>query len=71
MEAYIDDMLAKYMTEQDHLVNLEKIFEWLRKYDLKLKSNKRVFCATYGKLSVFIVSQCKLRLTYQPYQHQK
>ena len=32
IEVYVDDMIAKSRTEEEHLVNLQKLFERLRKY---------------------------------------
>lgn len=40
MEVYVDDMIVNSMTEEDHLIELQKIFEGLRKYDLKWNPNK-------------------------------
>ena len=33
IEVYEDDMIAKSKTEEEHLVNLRKLFKQLRKYD--------------------------------------
>lgn len=62
MEAYIGDIIAKSKAEEDHLTDLQKIFERLRKYDLKLNSNKCLFGATSGKLFGFIVSQLSSKI---------
>ena len=32
IEVYVDDMIAKSRTEEEHLVNLQKLFERLHKY---------------------------------------
>ena len=32
IEVYVDDMIAKSRTEEEHLVNLQKLFGRLRKY---------------------------------------
>lgn len=48
MEVYVNAMIAKYKAEDDHLTDLQKIFEWLWKYDPKFNSNKCVFGATSG-----------------------
>lgn len=42
MKVYGDDMIAKFMIEKNHLIDLQKIFKRLRKYDLKL--NPSVWC---------------------------
>jgi len=33
IEVYVDDMITKSKTEEEHLVNLRKLFKQLRKYD--------------------------------------
>jgi len=43
IEVYIDDMIVKYESEEQHLVNLKKLFERLRKYKLRLNPSKCTF----------------------------
>ena len=43
IEVYVDDMIAKSQGEDDHVVNLKKLFERLRKFQLKLNSVKCTF----------------------------
>jgi len=50
IEVYVDDIISKSKTEEEHLVNLRKLFERLRKYQLRLNPAK-------WKLLGFIVSQ--------------
>jgi len=57
IEVYVDDMIAKSKTEEEHLVNLRKLFERLRKYRLRLNPAKCTFGVKSGKLLGFIVSQ--------------
>lgn len=57
IEAYLDDMIAKYQTKEEHLINLDKLFERLRKFKLRLNPNKCTFRVRSGKLLGFIVSQ--------------
>ena len=57
IEFYIDDMIAKFRTAKDHLVDLRKLFKHLIKYRLRLNPNKCVFGASSGKLLGFIVIQ--------------
>ena len=38
IEVYVDNMIAKSQDEDDHVVNLRKLFERLRKFQLKLNS---------------------------------
>ena len=56
IEVYVDDMIAKSKTEEEHLVNLRKLFERLCKYQLKLNPGKCTFWVKLGKLLGFIVS---------------
>ena len=57
IEIYMDDMIAKSQGENDHVVNLRKLFKCLRKVQLKLNSVKCTFGATSGKLLGFVVSK--------------
>ncbi|XP_058763854.1 uncharacterized protein LOC131637289 [Vicia villosa] len=57
IEVYVDDMIAKSHTEEDHIVHLQKLFERLQKYKLRLNPNKCTFGVRSGKLLGFIVSQ--------------
>ena len=36
IKVYVDNIIAKSKTEEEHLVNLRKLFERLRKYQLRL-----------------------------------
>ncbi|XP_052483128.1 uncharacterized protein LOC128036233 [Gossypium raimondii] len=49
-------MIAKSRGEEEHVGNLRKLFERLRKFQLKLNPTKHTFGATSGKLLGFIVS---------------
>ena len=40
IEVYVDDMIAKSKTEEEHLVNLQKLFKRLCKYQLRLNPAK-------------------------------
>jgi len=57
IEVYVDDMIAKSRIEEEHLVNLRKLFERLRKYQLRLNPTKCTFRVKSGKLLDFLVSQ--------------
>ncbi|XP_050918345.1 uncharacterized protein LOC127135747 [Lathyrus oleraceus] len=57
IEVYNDDMISKSQTEEEHLVNLEKLFESLRKFKLRLNPSKGTFWVRSGKLLGFIVIQ--------------
>ena len=57
IEVYVDNMIAKSRIEEEHLVNLRKLFERLCKYQLRLNPAKCTFKVKSGKLLGFIVSQ--------------
>ena len=57
IEVYVDDMIAKSRGEDDHVINLKKLFERLRKFQLKLNLAKCTFRATFKKLLGFVVSK--------------
>ena len=57
IEVYVDDMIAKSRSEEEHLINLKKLFERLRKFKLRLNPAKCTFGVRSGKLLGFIVSQ--------------
>jgi len=57
IEVYVDDMIAKSTSKEEHIVNLKKLFERLRKYKLRLNPSKCTFGVRFGKLLGFIVRQ--------------
>ncbi|KAE8685499.1 BTB/POZ domain-containing protein SETH6 [Hibiscus syriacus] len=57
IEVYVDDMIAKSRTEEEHIQNLRNLFQRLRKYQLKLNPAKCTFGVTSGKLLGFVVSK--------------
>ena len=57
IEVYVDNMIAKFQRENDHVINLKKLFERLRKFQLKLNPAKCTFGATSKKLLGFVVSK--------------
>jgi hypothetical protein len=56
IEVYVDDMIAKSKKGEDHIKVLRKLFERLRKYELKLNPAKCSFGVKSGKLLGFVVS---------------
>ena len=56
MKAYIDDMVVKSKVVEDHLFNLTKTFETLRKHRLKLNASKCAFGVKSGKFLGFSVT---------------
>ncbi|XP_012442061.1 uncharacterized protein LOC105767082 [Gossypium raimondii] len=57
IEVYVDDMIAKSRTEEEHVQVLRKLFLRLRKFQLKLNPAKCTFGARSGKLLGFVVSE--------------
>ncbi|KAA3467684.1 gag/pol polyprotein [Gossypium australe] len=57
IEVYMDDMIAKSKTEEEHVQVLRKLFLRLRKFQLKLNLAKCTFGARSGKLLGFVVSE--------------
>src|ERR1043165_1590409 len=57
IEVYVDDMIAKSQDEEEHLVHLQKLFDRLRKFRLRLNPNKCTFGVQSGKLLGFVVSE--------------
>jgi len=57
IEVYVDDMIAKSESEEEHLVNLRRLFERLQKFKLRLNLAKCTFGVKSGKLLGFIISQ--------------
>jgi len=57
IKVYVDDMIAKSKYEEEHIINLRKLFERLRKFKLKLNPVKCTFGVKFGKLLGLIVSE--------------
>ena len=53
----MDNIIIKSKKVENHLIDLKKLFERLRKYNLKLNPTKCTFGAPVGKLLGFIVSK--------------
>ena len=56
MELYIYDMLVKSLRTEDHLTHLQETLDILRKYYMKLNSEKCAFGVGSGKFLGFMVS---------------
>lgn len=50
MEDYVDELLAKSFTREGHLEILDKIFQRLEQFNLRLNPKKSVFGVASGKL---------------------
>jgi hypothetical protein len=57
VEVYIDDMVVKSVKSTDHVGDLRKVFEILRKHNLKLNATKCTFGVGSGKFLGFLVTQ--------------
>ena len=57
MEVYVDDMLVKSKTEEEHITNLSKCFDTLRKYGMKLNPSKCAFGVKGGKFLGYMVTE--------------
>lgn len=57
IKVYVDDMIVKSQTEEDHITSLQKLFARLRKFRLRLNPSKFIFRERSRKLLGFIVSQ--------------
>ena len=55
-EVYVDDMIARSQTEEEHLGHLQKLFVRLKEYKLRLNPSTCTFGVRSGKLLGFIVS---------------
>ena len=71
IEVYVDDMIVKSQGEDDHEINLRKLFERLRKFQLKLNPAKCTFGATSGKLLGFVSVRKESRLIQTRYGRYK
>ncbi|CAL9021070.1 unnamed protein product, partial [Prunus brigantina] len=57
IEVYVDDMLVKSKTANEHLNNLSLMFDILKKYNMLLNPNKCVFVVSFSKFLGFMISQ--------------
>lgn len=64
IEVCVDDMNAKSHTEEDHIANLQKLFDRLRKFKLRMNPAKCTFGVRLGKLLGFIVIQRGIKVDH-------
>ena len=62
IEVYVDDVIIKSKKQSDHLKDLRRFFERLRRYNLKLNPAKCVIGVPSGKLLGFIVNRGGIEL---------
>ena len=56
VQVYVDEMLVKSQSEDDHLDNLKETFDTFHSYNMKLNPSKYAFRVMVGKFLGFIVS---------------
>ncbi|RVW62087.1 Retrovirus-related Pol polyprotein from transposon 17.6 [Vitis vinifera] len=54
VEVYIDDIVVKSKTGEEHVLHLQEVFHLLRKYDMKLNPSKCAFGISAGKFLGFM-----------------
>jgi len=57
VEVYIDDILIKSKSKEDHVKDVKTMFERMKQYKLRIKPQKCVFGVSSGKLLGHIVSR--------------
>ena len=57
VETYVDDMIVKSRDKADHLAALQRFFERIRRFRLRLNPKNYTFGVTFGKLLGHIVSE--------------
>ena len=57
VEVYVDDIIVKSQDRSDHLAALERFFERIRQFRLRLNTKKCTFGVTSGKLLGYMVSK--------------
>ena len=57
VEVYVDDMIVKFWDRLNHLAALERFFERIRQFRLRLNPKKCTFGVTFGKLLGYMVSE--------------
>src|ERR1041384_5458571 len=62
VEVYVDDIVIKTKTAEEHVVALEKVLQRLRKFNLKLNPAKCLFGATSGVFLGYLVSKRGIKI---------
>jgi len=57
VHAYVDNMVVTSKKEDQHIIDLEELFATLRRYNLKLNSDKHVFGVEAGKFLGFLLTE--------------
>ena len=62
VDVYVDDMIVKSQGRADHLAALQRFFERIKQFRLRLNPKKCTFGVTSGKLLGHIVSERGIEL---------
>ena len=54
VEVYVNNMIVKSQGRVDHLTTLERFFEIIRQFKLRLNPKKCTFKVTFGKLGYMV-----------------
>ena len=57
VKVYVDDMIVKSRDRTDHMATLERFFEMIEQFRLRLNPKKCTFGVTSGKLLGYIVNE--------------
>ena len=57
VEVYVDDMIVKSYHRANHLATLERFFQRIKKFKLRLNPKKRIFDVSSRKLLGYMVSE--------------
>ena len=63
VEVYINDIVVKSKTREDHTHHLQKVFHLLRRYDMNLNPSKCAFGVSVGKFLGFMVTQRGIKVS--------
>ena len=63
VEVYIDDIMVKSKTREEHVLHLQEVFQLLRKYGMKLNPSKCAFGVSADKFLGFMVSQMGIEVS--------
>ena len=63
VEVYINDIVVKNKTREDHTHHLQKVFPLLRRYDMNLNPSKCAFGVSVGKFLGFMVTQRGIKVS--------
>ena len=61
VEVYVNDMIVKSRDRVDHLAALERFFERIRQFRLRLNPKKYTFGVTFGKLLGYMVKERSIK----------